>query len=265
MGRRTSALVGVAGVVAGVVIGAAGVSAGAGPSSAAASSDCPVAEYAMGLRYQQQGAEAKALQRQSYALATRNLDEIVGHTPAKKRAHLAIISDLDETALDNTPLLARDLQACHDYTTWDTWTDWELHGDPTLIPGAAEFFAHADKLGVSIYYVSDRYEENKPSTLATLHDLGLPQASADHVLLLGPSKAVRRASVAADHQLVMQLGDSLPDFDGAFKGVDLATQQQLVVQNAGHFGRDWIVFPNAAYGKWSTATLAAWDRPLTMP
>lgn len=262
MGRRTSALIGVAGLVAGVIIGAVGTSAGAGSGTSSAS-ECPVAEYAMGLRYQQQGAEAKALQRQSYALATRNLDTLVGNTPFKKRAHLAIITDLDETALDNTPLLARDLIACHDYTTWDTWTDWELHGDPTLIPGAAAFFAHADRLGVSIYYISDRYDENKPSTLATLRQLGLPQVSDAHVLLLGPSKAVRRASVSADHKLVMQLGDSLPDFDGAFKGVDLATQQRLVEQNAAHFGWDWIVFPNAAYGKWSTAALDAWDRPLT--
>jgi predicted secreted acid phosphatase len=38
--------------------------------------------------------------------------------------------DLDETVLDNTPLLARDMEQCHDYTKWDTWGDWEKQGNP---------------------------------------------------------------------------------------------------------------------------------------
>ena len=38
--------------------------------------------------------------------------------------------------------------------------------------------------GVAIYYVSDRYEENKDATVTTLKALGLPGVDA-HVRLLG--------------------------------------------------------------------------------
>ncbi len=75
-------------------------------------SNCPVAAYTMGLRYQQQSAEIRALQRQSWALATYRLKDILSEPQEGKP--LAIITDLDETVIDNSALLVRDLKACHD-------------------------------------------------------------------------------------------------------------------------------------------------------
>lgn len=221
---------------------------------------CAQEAYAMGLRYQQ-SAEVEALQRQAYALATLRLDQAVAkHGPDAK---LAIITDLDETAIDNSPLLVRDMQACHDYTTWDTWKAWERDGNPRLIPGAGDFLAHADRQGVRIFYVSDRYDENKASTVATLKKLGLPQVEERSVLLLGPPKQDRRAAVAADFTVIMLLGDQLADFSEAFGSkVPLREQHDLVGKNAASFGTDWIVLPNSTYGTWRKAKLNAWDAPL---
>ncbi|MFP3472827.1 HAD family acid phosphatase, partial [Micrococcus sp. SIMBA_144] len=77
--------------------------------------------------------------------------------------------------------------------------DWEENGEPTMIPGALEFFEHADQLGVDIYYVSDRTEENRAKNVEAIAKLGLPQADDDHVMLLGPPKDERRANVEANH------------------------------------------------------------------
>ncbi len=140
----------------------------------------------MGLRYQQQSAEAAALQRQGFALATYRLeDQIEAHGGSDD---LAIITDLDETVLDNSALLVRDMQACHDYTTWDTWKHWEREGEPRLMPGAKAFLDYADEQGVAIFYVSDRYQENEADTIATLEALELPQVSEQSVMLLGPAR-----------------------------------------------------------------------------
>ena len=43
-------------------------------------------------------------------------------------------------------------------------------------------------------------------------------------------------------------------------GLSIVPEQ--IFGNAAHFGADWIVFPNATYGDWSTAPLTAWDAPL---
>ncbi|MDN7131049.1 HAD family acid phosphatase [Halomonas sp. MC140] len=221
---------------------------------------CAQEAYAMGLRYQQQSAEAAALQRQGFALATYRLeDQIEAHGSSDG---LAIITDLDETVLDNSALLVRDMQACHDYTAWDTWKHWEREGEPRLMPGAKAFLDYANEQGVAIFYVSDRYQENEADTIATLNALALPQVSEQSVMLLGPAKEERRAEVVESHTLVMQLGDSLHDFTADFAGADLAQQHDLVNDNAERFGKDWIVFPNATYGAWSEAELDAWQAPL---
>jgi 5'-nucleotidase (lipoprotein e(P4) family) len=223
---------------------------------------CQVREFAMGLRYQQQSAEVRALQLQAYALARANLQAAIAKAEDPKK--LAIVTDLDETAIDNSALLVRDMEKCHVYDSWDTWGDWELKGHPTAIPGALDFFDFADKAGVAIYYISDRFgePENKAATIATLKELGFPQVSDENVLLYGPSKAERRAVAAKDHQIVLLLGDTLADFDAAFRKVPLDVKRGEVDKNAAHFGADWIVFPNATYGDWSKAPLKAWDAEL---
>ncbi|MCE3026733.1 5'-nucleotidase, lipoprotein e(P4) family [Salinicola sp. DM10] len=235
-------------------------SATAQTAPTASAGECAPKEYAMALRYQQQSAEIQALQRQNYALATMRLaQKIAAHPDA---TNLAIMTDLDETVIDNSALLVRDMQACHDFTSWDTWKVWEREGHPRLIPGARAFLDYANAHGVTIFYVSDRYDENKAATLATLKALRLPQVNDAQVRLLGPSKAERRAAIERDYQLVLQLGDSLADFSGDFHHADLATQKRLVAEQAAHFGDDWIMFPNASYGSWSDATLEAWAAPL---
>ena len=60
-----------------------------------------------------------------------------------------------------------------------------------MIPGAKQFLRHADKLGATIRYISDRAYKQKPYTLATLSKLGLPQVAEDSVLL-GPPKLERQ-------------------------------------------------------------------------
>lgn len=226
-------------------------------SPAKPKTDCAVAEFSMGLRFQQQSAEVQALQLQAYNIATLKLDAAVA--AAKDPSKLAIVTDLDETVIDNSALLARDLANCHTYDAWDTWLPWERDGNPVLIPGAKQFLQHADSLGVTIRYISDRAIEQKPYTLATLRKLGLPQVSAESVLPLGPPKVERRAIVSADHQIVLLLGDTLHDFDGRFRKTPLADQRATVAAEADKWGAEWIVFPNAGYGTWSKAPLQAWD------
>ncbi|MCW4986199.1 5'-nucleotidase, lipoprotein e(P4) family [Enterobacter mori] len=219
---------------------------------------CEPKAYEMALRYQQKSAEIMALQLQTYRFATERFNEKV--KDLKTRENYAVVMDLDETVLDNTPLLVRDTEQCHDYTKWDTWSDWEKQGKTGLIPGAKAFLDHVNQSNVRIYYVSDRMQENKADTLRTLKALGLPQVSDESVLLDTVSKEERRQSILKKQQIVMLFGDSLPDFAVQFKNKKPSEQQrELVEASKAHFGDDWIVLPNAAYGAWSKATLDSWN------
>ena len=220
--------------------------------------DCDVKRYEMGLRFQQRSAEVQALQLQAFNLATLRLDQAVAK--AKDPSKLAVVTDLDETVIDNSALLARDLAACHQYDGWDTWLHWEREGQPTLIPGAKAFLEHADRAGVTIRYLSDRADSQKPHTLKTLKALGLPQVSDDSVLLLGPPKVERRELVSRDHEIILLLGDTLHDFDGRFRKTPVVEQRQTVQQESSQWGNKWIVLPNAGYGTWSKESLEPWDK-----
>ncbi len=218
---------------------------------------CAQRAYEMGLKYQQQSAEVRALQIQGFTIATRRLQEILDDGGEDRP--LAIATDLDETVIDNTPLLVRDMRACHDYTTWDTWSHWEREGSPELMPGAAEFLDFADENGVAIYYISDRFQENEAATIETLRNLGLPQVDEDTVKLYGPTKEERRAEAEQEHEIVLLLGDTLADFADVFDDAPLDAQKEAVAANAERFGAEWIVFPNASYGDWDGAELTGWD------
>lgn len=217
-------------------------------------------DHAMAIRYQQRSAEIKALQRQCYALATLRLQSAVD-AAGGSGAGLAIVSDIDETILDNSAVMAHAMNRGPDQTNIDIWKLWEREGHPHLIPGALDFLELADCLGVTIFYVSDRTDENKMATIATLSQLGLPQVDAEHVLLLGPPKVERRATIGTSHRIVLLLGDTLHDFDDCFADSPLDDQHKLTEQHAKRFGEDWIVFPNAAHGTWMDADIRPWKAP----
>lgn len=71
----------------------------------------------MGLRYQQQSAEIMTLQLQTSKFAQQQLNENLTRIKTKKKSYYYRSS---ETVFDNTPLLAKHLNKCHDYTEWNT-------------------------------------------------------------------------------------------------------------------------------------------------
>lgn len=214
-------------------------------------------EHAMGLRFQQQSGEIRALQLQAFRLATERLDAAVAQNGGPDG--LAIVTDLDETVLDNSLLYARVLADGRPVDDWRVWADWERRGTPHLTAGSKAFLDHADAAGVAIFYMSDRTDANKAATIATLQSLDLPQAREDRVLLLGEPKQGRRAWIAERFRIILQLGDTLHDFDHSFAEGDHEAQRRMVAENADRFGRDWIIVPNAGYGRWTDAPLHVWD------
>ena len=111
---------------------------------------------------------------------------------------------------------------------------------------------------VRIYYVSDRMQENKADTINTLKSLGLPQVSDDSVLLDTVSKEERRHSILKSSRSLCCLATACRISPCSLKQKPSEQQRELVEASAEHFGNDWIVLPNAAYGSWSKATPDSW-------
>ncbi len=204
----------------------------------------------MAVAWYQTSAECKALYLQGYNIARRNLDQDLAQASAQPRA---IILDIDETVLDNSPYQA--YNALHDEQFPDHWNDWVNAAKAKPVPGAKDFLNYANQNGVQIYYVSDRSTDQLKATKKNLANQGLPQATDDHILLKGKndkSKETRRQAIEKNNNVIMFFGDSLTDMNDP-KSPSVKDRYQDVMENANQFGSKYIILPCPMYGGWEGA------------
>lgn len=204
----------------------------------------------MAVAWYQTSAECRALYLQGYNIARRNLDQDLAQASAQPRA---IILDIDETVLDNSPYQA--YNALHDEQFPDHWNDWVNAAKAKPVPGAKDFLNYANQNGVQIYYVSDRSTGQLKATKKNLANQGLPQATDDHILLKGKndkSKETRRQAIEKNNNVIMFFGDSLTDMNDP-KSPSVKDRYQDVMENANQFGSKYIILPCPMYGGWEGA------------
>lgn len=215
----------------------------------------------MSVAWYQNSAEAKALYAQGYNSAKETLSKKIKHHKGGKK--LAIVLDIDETVLDNSPYQAASALNGTAYPTG--WHEWVKSAQAKPVYGAKDFLTYADKHDVEIFYVSDRsHEKDLDATIKNLKKAKLPQADKKHVLLKkagDKSKEARRDQVRTDYNLVMLFGDNLLDFEEP-KAATQKSRDELVRQHEDDFGSKYIIFPNPMYGSWE-ATL--YNNDYSMP
>ncbi len=214
----------------------------------------------------QTSAEYRACCLQTYRLASERLEQ---YLVAARPPRPAVVMDLDETVFDNSAFQTALYAKGKEYDL-DLWFDYEQHwsSETRAVPGAIEFIQRAEKLGVSVIYISNRHGEYKNASLEALKRLGVStDGLADRFypkMKSGSSeKSARREAVAAKYNVLLYFGDNLRDFSEAFappkvdpaSGVDglkaaIAQRNKLADEAIVHWGVDWFVLPNPVYGEW---------------
>lgn len=213
--------------------------------------------------------EYQATALQAYKLATIMLDraladsswtagpeqgEMGGYEPLPP----AVILDVDETVLDNSPYQARLVRDNAEYgsATWDAWVR-EQAAPP--VPGAVDFTRYAAEHGVAVFYVTNRRANLEDATRANLAAYGFPFDPDEDRLLLrdeqpdwGADKATRRNAVGERHRILLLVGDNFGDFVSEVE-VSVAARHALAERYADYWGTRWIMLPNPQYGSWEGA------------
>lgn len=192
-------------------------------------------------------------------LAARELTASVEQTGSFEPLPPAVVVDIDETMLDNSPFEARLIREGGPYSE-ERWSGWVEERKARPIPGAAEFARHAAERGVVVFYVSNRSASAEEATRANLRAAGFPlDERSDTVLLRGEKeewkasdKASRRAAVAADHRIVLLIGDDLGDFLPKAR-TSPAEREAMIDRYASWWGTRWFIVPNPMYGSWEGA------------
>ncbi|MEA5006989.1 MAG: 5'-nucleotidase, lipoprotein e(P4) family [Rikenellaceae bacterium] len=193
--------------------------------------------------------EYMALCYQAFNVAQSNLElELKNQECCEK---LAIVTDIDETVLDNSYSEARNIVEGKSYNPKD-WTAWIDEASATGVPGALEFLRWAASKGVTVFYISNRTPRDIPATVKNLKNLNFPFADEEHMLFLadGSTKEPRREKVAENYKIVMLLGDNLNDFAACFEVKDNQKRRDAVQELRQEWGRRFIVIPNVIYGEW---------------
>ncbi len=212
-------------------------------------------ESILALSWVQTAAEFKALAHQAFNMAKLRWD--MDKATDKK----AVVVDLDETVIDNSPFNGGLIGKDYGYgnTVWKEWCDAEA---ATAVPGAVEFLNHVANSGGEVFYVSNRKaqpEKNMDLTEATMNNLkalGFPQVSKDHMMLrTGTSKKQPRRNLIKEqgYRIVLLLGDNLNDFSEAFGAETVEKRAEAVEMHKAEFGDKFIILPNPIYGNWEAA------------
>jgi len=208
-------------------------------------------QLTMSVLYVQSAAEYRALCYQAFNAAATSLDNRLQTEHPKKP--FAVVVDLDETMLDNSPYEAKLVKDTLAYPAhWKEWIDL-AEADP--LPGAVPFLNDAVKKGVEVFYVSNRKNMYLQSTIKNLLTKGFPHVDTEHVYLRTDvsSKTPRRNEISRNYTIALLIGDNLNDFSDIFKHKSSAERSQLVDKNHTAFGSKYIILPNPMYGEWEGA------------
>ncbi|HRZ41969.1 MAG TPA: 5'-nucleotidase, lipoprotein e(P4) family [Bacteroidales bacterium] len=205
----------------------------------------------MAVLYHQQAPEYAALCYQTYNLATARMQQTVRKKGSAER--LAVVMDLDETVLDNSPYEAKCITDNIRYPA--QWKEWCMLAKAEAIPGAVEFILQAQKLGVQVIYISNRKEEFREATKNNLQSLGIPVAKDEDLLLRikENEKESRRKEIAARYEVILLIGDNLNDFSDIFETARGEDRKNRIHDQKKSFGEKYIILPNAIYGDWEQA------------
>lgn len=196
----------------------------------------------------QQSPEAKALYFQGFNIAK---ERVLEFSSEKKLKPQAVVVDLDETMIDNSPFQGKMIESGKPFSH-EMWLEWSALAKAKALPGAIDFTHFCDSLGVTVIFISNRNVSELDWTMQNMKDLGFAFVVKDNYLLKDTTsgKEPRRKKISEKYDIVLFLGDNLNDFSEAFESRGDDWGVSIVNEYRDEFGQRFIVFPNPMYGEW---------------
>jgi len=208
----------------------------------------------MATLWYQRSSEMKALYYQCFNWAKLRIEmDFKNNTSDLKKA---VVVDIDETMLNNSPFESNCINTGKSYTK-ESWSNWTSMENAKPLPGAVEFSMYAKSQGVEVFYISNRSVDEFTVTLKNLQNENFAFADSAHLLLktTTSSKTARRDVVKENYEIILLIGDNMGDFSEIFEDRSNNYGFDLIDENKDKFGDRFIVLPNPMYGSWEKAVL----------
>ena len=138
---------------------------------------------------------------------------------AKPGEKLALVLDIDETALSNWE---EEKQEDYGYIAKD-WDAWVKRRADTAIPGTRRLYQEAEKDKVAVFFITGRSEDEREDTTANLKAVGYTQwdglslRATDHPstqTVVDYKSGERKKIVAQGYKVILNVGDQMSDLNG---------------------------------------------------
>ncbi|MFN8606181.1 MAG: HAD family acid phosphatase [Vulcanimicrobiota bacterium] len=254
----------------------------------------------------QTSADYRAHCLQTYGWASRSLRERASlegrhdsqgrlvETTNVREQPLAVIMDLDDTVIDMAVYrtFLYEMKRDFELETWNSFLNYQAEHPEAArsVPGAVEFVSEVERLGYTVFFISNRTEPYRAQTIKVLDRIGISTKDIEKRLILDPGadedarmarelmtrlhieesssegqallraqsrKERRRLQVSLDYRPVAFVGDDLGDFlsfvpeAGADPEKILSARYQAVANERERWGRQYFILPNPMYGNWS--------------
>ena len=188
----------------------------------------------------------RALEDSSWSAALEQKENFSDKPPA-------IIIDIDETVLDNSPFQSRTILSGLSYP--NGWSEWVNESKANAVEGVYDFLHYANDKEVEIYYLTNRLESFRDPTIKNLINLGLPFKNENMLLMRkeqnSRDKTERRKLVADKNRVVLIIGDQLTDFISTKEAYVFHTdRKKLAKKYSDMWGTKWFMITNPTYGRW---------------
>lgn len=199
----------------------------------------------MATLWMQQSMESIFLREQSYKLAAEKFERNL--QKHKADGMYAVIVDIDETVLDNSPYMARLIKTGQAYDN-EGWSRWVNEGRAGLVPGVKGFLNKVEASGTEVFYISNRHADLMEATLENLNRHELPFADDAHVLLMTSEsdKTERREEVKLNYKVLLLVGDQLTDFAQQKEDYSMAIFDVEGAKDS--LDNYFVLLPNPMYG-----------------
>ncbi len=173
---------------------------------------------------------------------------------AKESKPFAVVLDIDETVLDNSPYSLNLIKTNTQYTP-ETWAEWVTKADAKALPGVKNYIEYCEQNAISVFYISNRSAALLNATLKNLESLGLPFADEAHVLLMQDEsdKTPRRDLLEREYNVLLYIGDNLLDFDNRYLDRSENFGKTTVQNSLEEMLPRHLLLPNPMYGQWESA------------
>lgn len=247
----------------------AALSTGAMAGNAVRAQEVAPNDLLLATLWTQRSVEYRANALTVFALAKIRLDEALTDkswtaAPAEQKGDFqnlppAIVLDVDETLVDNSLYQAWMMRTNQTFSV-KTWNEFCAAQVSRAIPGAVEFAKYADSKGVKVFYVTNRGVETEKDTRANMERLGFPMGGNVDTFLMqnenpdwGSAKGTRRAVIAKDYRVLLNIGDNFGDFDDRYRTSE-ADRVKAFDSDLAYWGKQWLMIPNPTYGSFDSAT-----------